>query len=73
MNVNISKKRLTKAIERSTSWFQSLVTASTSAGVALSGPDSTFLFGVAQYDKSYTVQLPIWIKHMLSQGAKGII
>eukprot|EP01032_Pedospumella_encystans_P026421 gene26421-29852_t len=73
VNVNISKKRLTKAIERSTTWFQSLVTASTSAGVALSGPEAIFLFGVAQYDKSYTVQLPIWIKHMLSQGAKGIV
>ena len=31
----------------------------------------TFLFGVAHYDKSYPIQLPIILKHMLSQGARG--
>lgn len=77
VNVNLGKKRLTKAIERSATWFQSLVTSSSAAGIDFTGGASAaeqkFLFGVAQYDRTYPVQLPLLVKHMLTQGAKGIV
>jgi queuine/archaeosine tRNA-ribosyltransferase len=77
VNANQGKKRLSKAIERSANWFQSLVTSSGAAGVDFTGTHDThakaFLFGVAQFDKSYPIQLPLLVKHMLEQGAKGIV
>jgi hypothetical protein len=32
-----------------------------------------FLFGVAQYNPFYQPQLPVLVKHMLSQGARGMV
>lgn len=68
--MTLGKKRLTKAIERTTTWFQTL----SSALKKIYGETGRqpFLFGVAQYDHTYPVQLPTLVKHMLSQGAQGI-
>ena len=70
-----------KSIERSATWFQQLISTSAAAGVhfqnqSITNADthaaqSAFLFGVAQYDDGYPVQLPILMKHMISQGAQG--
>lgn len=67
----MGKKRLTKAIERTANWFQLL-----SQGINADGADpenKPFLFGVAQYDRTYPVQLPLLVKHMTSNGAGGIV
>lgn len=69
--MTLGKKRLTKAIERTANWFQLL-----SQGIkttATEGSEEPFLFGVAQYDRTYPVQLPLLMKHMSSNGAKGFV
>lgn len=72
INVTLGKKRLTKAIERTANWFQLLAQG-------LKSPESQdtenrpFLFGVAQYDRTYPAQLPLLINHMTSSGAGGIV
>jgi hypothetical protein len=74
VNPTIGKKRLTKAIERTATWFQAFVTACKAAGIEFSSgaiEHAPFLFGVAQYNTSYAPQLPLLVKHMLSQGARG--
>jgi hypothetical protein len=74
VNPTIGKKRLTKAIERTATWFQAFVTACKAAGIEFSSgaiEHAPFLFGVAQYNASYAPQLPLLVKHMLSQGARG--
>jgi hypothetical protein len=82
VNCTIGKKRVAKAIERSATWFQNFITTSKAAGISFAAPENAaaelkeeaermFLFGVAQFDKSYPIQLPLLMKHMLSQGAQG--
>lgn len=54
-----------------------MVSSSHAAGIDFSdGPADdakarAFLFGVAQYDRTYTIQLPLIVKNMLAQGARG--
>ena len=76
INQTLGKKRLKKAIERTATWFQNYITSSAALGVNVrdfNAENSPFLFGVAQYDHSYTLQMPLFIKNMLTQGARGML
>lgn len=82
MNLNVGRKRFSKAVERTAHWFQQLllltkekqssfVNVDSNASSKGANWEDTFLFAVAQYNKDYPQQLPLLMQHMLSQGARG--